>query len=704
MILRLYAILFGVATLAAGVLVFGESSLLSPAPISEIHAELELECRACHTPFQGASLGCESCHGAMADSNAHHSEGVGCADCHSEHRGIEHSLLAEAREDCSTCHAHPSIAEVPAHAVGGTMTRFVDPASSQRAEAEAFTTFSHAMHFEEAEITDDPGCRTCHFVGETAEATRGGEQLVRWSGCSECHDDWQAAGFEKARGRGMVTLELERFERVAFSHSDEHLEAGCEDCHGGIRQAEEIGDTASTTSTAANLASCFGCHVHQPEGASWAVTAESVADSDYAVGSNADCLGCHELHGAGVEADFASAPDSEPRELGWDVWARAGGLSLTPWLALFLGLGCTGWVVALRRLPETGRGDLGANPDVAPQRVAEVPVLSPFFETSVPSLYIIGELAGVPLVNRAMKSGFDVIDFISNRLGKGGSDSTRDDTVEPEDKELDLLIAGSGPAGLGAATRAQSLGLEYVVCEKSTAAATIRDYPRAKIIQAAPVDIPDYGSFFQEDDESKDALVRRWEDIITRTGVLMREREEVTLIEADADGGFVVEVQNGAKQYRTKNVVLAIGMRGTPRRLRVDGETSDRVAYNLIDAAEYTDQDVLVVGGGNAAIEAALALSQPELLNRVHLAIRGPVIKGITPQNSSDIDAAAAEGQLEIIPSASMLEIRPETAVLKTPDGEKEIPNQMTFALIGAELPLGFLRKIGVKLAKKGGG
>ncbi len=307
----------------------------------------------------------------------------------------------------------------------------------------------------------------------------------------------------------------------------------------------------------------------------------------------------------------------------------------------------------------------------------------------------------MPLVNRAMKSGFDVIDFIANRLGReAGAERSKD--FSPEDEVLDVLIVGSGPAGLGASTRAQSLGLTCVVCEKSTAAATIRDYPRAKIIQAAPVDIPDYGSFFQEEDESKDALVRRWEDIIARTGVAMREREEVVDIQSHAEGGFVVEIESG-KAYRAHNVVLAIGTRGTPRRLGVDGEVPDRVFYNLIDAEEYRELDILVVGGGNAAVEAALDLSQPELLNRVTLAHRGPVLKGITPLNSSNIDTAAAEGQLELVPNATMDGIQPSTVLLGTPNGSLEIPNGVIFAMIGAELPMRFLKKVGVKMAKKGG-
>jgi thioredoxin reductase len=708
-ILRVYAAVLGLGALAAGLLVFGEAPVLSPGPLSDTHAQLDLDCRACHAPFQGVASGCESCHGALPDANAHGRAGISCAECHPEHRGADASLVADAREDCAGCHAHPSIAAVPAHAVDGEMLRFVDPGSTQRAQARAFRKFSHKEHFEEADIRDDPNCKTCHFVGETAEATRGGEQLVRWSGCRECHDDWNDAGFQKAVGRGMVTLELERFPRIAFSHSEEHLEAGCEACHTGIRDADEMGSALPVASTATRLATCFGCHAHQPEDASWAVVAEEtgIADggeaSDDERGAVVECAACHELHGHGAEADFPEAPNDEARSAGWDVWGRAADLTFTPWLALFLGLGGTGWVLTWRRLPEGGRRVASANPDVAPQRVPEVPVLSPHYETSVSGLYIIGELAGVPLVNRAMKSGFDVVDFVANRMGKdkGGAGAAADETP-PEDRVLDLLIAGSGPAGLGAATRAQSLGLAYVVCEKSTAAATIRDYPRAKIIQAAPVDIPDYGSFFQEDDESKDALVRRWEDIIARTGVVMREREEVIDIQPHPEGGFAVEVRGG-KTYRTHNVVLAIGMRGTPRRLRVDGETPERVAYNLIDAAEYREQDILVVGGGNAAVEAALALSQPELLNRVTLSHRGTVLAGITPKNSSDVDAAAAEGQLEIVASSQMGEIRATTAVLKTPDGEREIANTMIFALIGAELPIGFLRNVGIKLARKGG-
>ena len=312
----------------------------------------------------------------------------------------------------------------------------------------------------------------------------------------------------------------------------------------------------------------------------------------------------------------------------------------------------------------------------------------------MPGLFVVGEVAGIPLINRAMKSGFDAIDFIANRLqvdGRGG-----------DAEAVDVLIAGAGPAGLGAATKAKSLGLSYAVCEKSTAAATIRHYPRSKIVQAAPIDVPEYGSFFQEDDESKEGLVRRWEDIIARTGVVVNEREQVVDIKRRSDGLFTTEVQGG-KQYLSRFVVLAIGMRGTPRQLGLPGECAERVAYLLVDPNEHRERQILVTGGGNAACEAALALSDPGLLNQVTLCHRGTVLKEVTAQNSQAIDTAVREGRMQVISDAQLTAIRPGSVVVRTPAGEQEIANQFIFAMIGAELPTKFLRAVGVKLTRKGG-
>jgi thioredoxin reductase (NADPH) len=464
--------------------------------------------------------------------------------------------------------------------------------------------------------------------------------------------------------------------------------ASCTTCHGALSPKNAHAKEALT---------CASCH-EEHRGAQ--VTMKS--------GATRDCISCHTRHNALDELDIQDGEvraklhlrgemrSDETATLPRDVLARIGGFAVTPWLIGFLFLGSGGYVLALRRtwVVADDEDRDRADPDAAPQRVSEVPALSPSYESSIPGLYIVGELAGVPLINRAMKSGFDAIDFIQNRLQMDGG--------SVPDGVVDVLIAGAGPAGLGAATRAKSKGLSYLLLEKVTPAATIAGYPRAKVVQSAPIDIPEYGTFFQETDETKEALTRRWEDIVARVGLSVNEREEVVAIEREPTGALLTKAQSG-KVYRSRTIVLAIGVRGTPRRLGVPGETPERVAYALVDAQEFRERKLLVGGGGNAACEAALALSEPSLLNQVTLSHRGPVLKDVTSQNSQAIDVALREGRLAVEPDSGVKEIRAGSVTLKTPSGEKEIPNDLVFAMIGAELPTKFLRAIGVKLVRKGG-
>jgi thioredoxin reductase len=468
-----------------------------------------------------------------------------------------------------------------------------------------------------------------------------------------------------------------------------------------IEQAEELPrptPNKETTGLAVKMTrSCFTCHAHDAfadedtELAGGGLASVGLAERERVV---AACAECHLFHGTGSEADFVDAPSHQVERQPGQVWLRVGGLAVTPWLLAFLCSGSLGLIGLMRVLPAPHAEEEVVNPDVAPQRVSEVPVLSASYESSIPGLFIVGELAGVPLINRSMKSGFDAIDYVHNRIEldgrRGGSDV------------LDVLIAGAGPAGLGAATRAASLGLSYVLCEKDTAAATIKNYPRAKIVQAAPIDVPQYGTFFQSDDESKEGLMRRWQDIIARTGILVSERQQIVELKRSSDGIFLVRTAAG-EDYKCRFVVFAIGVRGTPRRLDVSGETPGRVVYSLIDPTEYRGKSVLVTGGGNAACETALALADPELLNQVTLAHRGPVLRAVTAQNSQAVDTAAREGRLEVVANSAVGEICSSSVILQCPSGDRDIPNDVIFAMIGADLPTKFLRKIGVRLVRKGG-
>jgi len=489
------------------------------------------------------------------------------------------------------------------------------------------------------------------------------EQLE--SACRSCHTPFQPVASRCADCHGELSEENPHYEE------EPQLRTACVSCHQEHFGSNEILEGKEPVELRAN---CQSCHTHEED---------TLAD-----------LETMEFHVRG-HLDYAI---EEPPGGAGPVWARVGGISLTPWLIGFLLFGGVGYTVLLRRLSSLGEDDLEeVDPDVAPQRLAETPQLTPSLESSISGLYVVGELAGVPLINRAMKSGFDAADFIANRIEADGRAESGD-----LDDVVDVLIVGAGPAGIGTATRAKSLGLSYILCEKATVAATIQGYPRAKVVQSAPIDIPEYGTFFQEEDETKEGLTRRWQDIVSRTGLVVNEREEVSGIERDKNGIFEVKTENGSVHH-ARFVVLALGTRGSPRRLGIENETGDRVSYSLIDASEYTEKRILVVGGGNAACEAALALSAPELLNQVTLSHRGTTLK-VTAQNSQAVDEARREGQLAVEPDSAATAIGEDFVTLKTPGGLQDVPNDLVFALIGAELPTRFLKAIGLKLVRKGAG
>jgi thioredoxin reductase len=700
---RYVGLVVAAVVLVMGALVFGEHPAASPGALRSGHTGAEWSCRTCHEPFRGVTDSCERCHGELPAQNVHARSDVACAACHFEHAETTQTL-AERQVACTNCHEHTSVAAVKAH-----HAKILErPLEAKR----HVVRFSHEFHFDQLRDSfpeEDPlDCQRCHAVGEASGETDATEHALRWSGCTPCHYDWDDAGFGRAPnvppGATLLTfdkfIEVARFPRLRFRHVPAHSQVPCLDCHVEIEQADELPRSAHGKEAgglaAKKTRGCFTCHAHGAFAGSdtdLSVTRLGSVDSAEQEPVVTACAQCHVFHGDGADADFAGVPSIQPVP-SHGVWFRVGGLAVTPWLLAFLFSGALGLVGLMRVLPVTHAEEEVVNPDVAPQRVAEVPVLSASYESSMPGLFIIGELASVPLINRSMKSGFDAIDYVHNQIEvdgrRGGSEV------------LDVLIAGAGPAGLGAATRAASLGLSYVLCEKDTAASTIKNYPRAKIVQAAPIDVPQYGTFFQSDDESKEGLMRRWQDIIARTGILVSERQQLVELKKSDDGNFLARTASD-KEYKCRFVVLAIGVRGTPRRLNVPGETPDRVVYSLIDPTEYRSRAILVSGGGNTACEAALALADPELLNQVALAHRGAVLKDVTPQNSQAVDNAAREGRLEVIANSTVGEIAEGRVVLRCPSGDREISNDVIFALIGADLPTKFLRSVGVKLVRKGG-
>ena len=260
----------------------------------------------------------------------------------------------------------------------------------------------------------------------------------------------------------------------------------------------------------------------------------------------------------------------------------------------------------------------------------------------------------------------------------------------------DLAIIGAGPAGLSASLAAQQYGLKYLTLEQGEIASTIRQYPRQKFLMAEPIEIPLFGNLYVGDG-SKEALLSVWETIIANTGVKVNTNERVESVHKNSAGFHVMTAK---ADYRARYVILALGKRGTPRKLGAPGEELGKVAYRLIEAESYEDKDILVVGGGDSAIEAALALSRSGK-NRVTVCHRGSNFQRARERNQEQITTAAASGKVRIFYGAQVSEIRPDRVVISTGAESKELANDYVFVLVGGETPDEFLQKTGIEIVEK---
>jgi len=227
-------------------------------------------------------------------------------------------------------------------------------------------------------------------------------------------------------------------------------------------------------------------------------------------------------------------------------------------------------------------------------------------------------------------------------------------------------------------------------------ASTIRQYPRQKFLMAEPIELPLYGSLYVADG-TKEALLAVWETILTNTGVRILTNERVEVIRRSSVG-FDVRTTKGS--YPARHVVLALGKRGTPRRLGVPGEDLAKVVYRLIEAESYSGKSLLVVGGGDSAIEAALALSRTGT-NKVTLSYRGDSFERARERNRQFLEAAIRDGKLTVLRNSQVSEIRAESVALSSAGRALELANDYVFVLIGGESPEEFLQKTGIEIVEK---
>jgi thioredoxin reductase len=752
-----------------------------------------LACLSCHTDHKGhhvdlaatSGTNCTWCHAhdSIANVSSHgHSLRVRWKPLQNflkdfSHKGhLEDTLkhLGEARENAR---------------------RMRSPARKQTAEKEAM---------ELTGVLDRSGqqlnCRSCHLVsapsGEKPE-----EFAIITTGCTvtSCHSSWQDEDLKLANPGQVLpgqssspppepatipfvqSVIFRPVNAIFLPHSAGHLRAECTGCHLHIEESVKPRDSYTN-----EIGKCFNCHAHTPGtpsgqvakspdggellGPSRAEAAEVEVlelPKERTVTACADCHAFHSYYHAGrLVKDFPSkAPTIRPHQpaglqlAGYaiSVHRTAEGSSslsirrvtLRPWWAAFLAL-LTMTLIGVgyfRYLPAEMHRRVVSNS--GPQRTPEIPVLDDTYQSSVARVYVAGEAGGTASINFAMRSGRQVIEAIASEIRHEKK------PVEPE--VYDVAIVGCGPTGISAACSAKANGLSYLALEKTTAASTIRTYPRGKFVQATPIELDEYGSFYMQGDNTKEQLVEKWEGMLRGLQLQINEREEVTSISQSGEV-FEIATQPG-KRFRARYVVLSIGIRGTTRKLGVDGETADRVFYNLVEPEEFKDKRILVVGGGNASAEVTQALANPTLRNIVSYSFRDAALgPPVTPENAGKISDLQQRAQITLYPLTEVKQIKPGKVVLaprsgssrrqgqqptdqarparpgfftrltalfgrrkearmaETPSAARqsadpsvmkltepiEIGNDYVFAMVGAELPTGFMKSIGIRMTRKG--
>lgn len=320
-------------------------------------------------------------------------------------------------------------------------------------------------------------------------------------------------------------------------------------------------------------------------------------------------------------------------------------------------------------------------------RGIDIPVVKPNFETDVPGVFIAGELGGMGLIRNAVEQGRQAMESIKTLLKEGHSN------------EHDLVIVGAGPAGLASTLGAKEAGLNTVTIEQEELGGTVAHFPRRKLVMTQPAILPIVGKMkFKE--VQKEALIDYWRMVETKTGIRINYSERVDTIEPAPNGGYVVTTDRSS--YNTRTVLLAIGRRGSPRQLGVPGEDLPKVTYRLIDAEQYQNQHVLVVGGGDSALEAATSIAA-EPGTTVTLSYRSAAFSRAKPKNREKVEAMVADKRLRVLFNSNVKAIRDQDVVIEVGDRTGKLKNDLVIVSAGGILPSTFLKTIGINVETKWG-
>ncbi len=322
------------------------------------------------------------------------------------------------------------------------------------------------------------------------------------------------------------------------------------------------------------------------------------------------------------------------------------------------------------------------------KRGVDLPHVNQNFESNVSGLFIAGELGGMGLIKNAVEQGKQATINLSKSLSKNSS------------AEYDLVIIGAGPAGIAASLQAKKNGLKFVTVEQDSLGGSVYSFPRRKIIMTRPLELPLYGKI-NKTEMTKDELLDIWHDVLKKNNITINEREKVINVSSSNDS-FLVETNK--KSYLTQKILLSVGRRGSPRKLNVPGENKEKVFYRLIEPELISDSEILVIGGGDSAVEAALLLAEESVNCRVTLSYRKEKFGRIKQSNLEKILNAIESGSVNMLYNSNVVEIFDDSVELEVNGDEKlRIGNDLVYVFIGGELPTAFLEKVGIKITRKFG-
>ena len=320
--------------------------------------------------------------------------------------------------------------------------------------------------------------------------------------------------------------------------------------------------------------------------------------------------------------------------------------------------------------------------------VEKYPQIDSHGETSVKGIYIIGDLTGIPLLKLAAESGKKIIDYLItnenfNQIRKR----------KTENDLHDIVIVGSGPAGIAAGIEAKKNGLDFIILEAAKKFNTIVNFPKGKHIFAEPTAINQESEVII-DDGTKESLLADLEKQLQGKSLPIKEGIMVETI-SKSKNYFVVETKEG--NYKALKVIVAIGKSGNARMLKVPGEGLPKVYNRLIDPAEFKGQNVLIVGGGDSALETAIATA--EYANLVTISYRKPKFSRPKEGNIEKLNGLINAGKISLLMSSNPKEIKESSVViLKENNEEAEIENSAVFTMIGKELPVAFFKRSNIKM------